>query len=101
MSINSKTAKMGEFYYQVVRHKNGWAYRLQTTYSEVFTTQSEAIEAAKAAAHAMHEPGDPPAFEFRRGRSLGAPNSLFERAQARIQNRRHSLLHGREITHLA
>ena len=49
---------MGEFHYQVVRHKNGWAYRLQTTYSEVFTTQSEAIEAAKAAAHAMHEPGD-------------------------------------------
>ena len=49
---------MDRFLYKVVRHKHGWAYRLWSTYSPVFTTQAEAIQAAKAAAHEMHEPGD-------------------------------------------
>ena len=49
---------MGLFLYQVVRRHNGWAYRLENTYSRIFTTQWEAIEAAKVAAREMHEQGD-------------------------------------------
>ena len=49
---------MGRFLYQVVRHQHGWAYRLEDTYSAVFTTQALAIEAARTAAAAMHEEGD-------------------------------------------
>ena len=49
---------MGRFRYQVVRHADGWAYRLDSTYSRVFATQSEALQAAKDAAYEMHEPGD-------------------------------------------
>ena len=49
---------MGQFRYQVVRHKDGWAYRLESTYSRVFPTQLAATEAARAAAHQMHEPCD-------------------------------------------
>ena len=49
---------MGRFVYQVVRRENGWAYRLERTYSPVFSIQAEAVEAAVAAAHKMHEPDD-------------------------------------------
>jgi hypothetical protein len=49
---------MARCHYQVVRHKHGWAYRLERTYSRVFPTQWQAIEAARAAALKMHEPGD-------------------------------------------
>jgi hypothetical protein len=46
------------FTYQVVRHGNGWAYRLELTYSRVFLTKEEAINAATDTARQMHEPGD-------------------------------------------
>jgi hypothetical protein len=49
---------LGRFIYQVVKHERGWAYRLEQTYSRVFPTQADAIEAAKDAARKMHEPGD-------------------------------------------
>jgi hypothetical protein len=49
---------LGRFVYQVVRHENGWAYRLEQTYSRVFPTQLDAKAAAKDAARKMHEPGD-------------------------------------------
>jgi hypothetical protein len=49
---------MGLFLYKVVKHQNGWAYRLEDTYSPVFTTQWEATAAAKKAAREMHEHGD-------------------------------------------
>jgi len=49
---------LGTFNYQVVRHGAGWGYRLEKTYSKVFPTQDAAIDAAKSAAHKMHELGD-------------------------------------------
>ena len=49
---------MGLFLYKVVRHGNGWAYRLEETYSPIFRSQWEATEAAKVAAREMHEQGD-------------------------------------------
>ena len=49
---------MGQFYYLVVPHGDGWAYRLEGTYSPVFPSETEAFEAAKEAAAAMHESGD-------------------------------------------
>jgi hypothetical protein len=49
---------MGQFCYQVVGRRQGWAYRLGETYSRIFPTQYEATAAAKAAAIKMHEEGD-------------------------------------------
>ena len=49
---------MGQFHYQVRKHKHGWAYHLEETYSPVFPTSWEAIAAAKTTAREMHEPGD-------------------------------------------
>ena len=49
---------MGQFNYQVLRHRDGWAYRLEDTYSRIFPTRWEAIAAAKAGAIRMHERGD-------------------------------------------
>jgi predicted lipoprotein len=49
---------MGRLHYQVVQHEHGWAYRLERTYSRIFTTQLAAITAARTAAIQMHEDGD-------------------------------------------
>ncbi len=49
---------MGTFYYMVVPREGGWAYRLENTFSPVFTTQAEAVKAAKSTAMQMHEDGD-------------------------------------------
>jgi hypothetical protein len=49
---------MGLFIYKVVKHQNGWAYKLEDTYSSVFSTQFEAAAAAKKTAREMHEAGD-------------------------------------------
>ncbi len=49
---------MGTFYYMVVPRENGWAYRLDNTFSLVFPTQAAAVEAVKIAAMKMNESGD-------------------------------------------
>jgi hypothetical protein len=46
------------FHYMVVPREGGWAYRLENTFSAVFPTQAEAVEAAKSTAMQMHEHGD-------------------------------------------
>ena len=68
---------MGRFVYQVVKHKSGWAYRLEHTYSRVFPTQSDAIAAAKATAREMHEPDDETVVRVETVRSGGGRSSLY------------------------
>jgi hypothetical protein len=52
----------------VLRHQHGWAYRLEGTYSRVFSTQWEATDAARAEALRMHEPGDATQVRVQDGR---------------------------------
>ena len=42
--------------YHVVRHRDGWAFRLGDEYSHVYPSQKEAAEAARTDAIAMFDP---------------------------------------------
>jgi hypothetical protein len=77
---------MGEFHYRVARCKHGWAYCLDNTYSPIFATSWEAIEAAKLAAREMHEPGDNTTVRVQDGRLSWRTVLVIKRTQPNLLN---------------
>jgi hypothetical protein len=52
-----KEKPMSKVTYEIVPHDGGWAYRVDGTYSERFTTHDAARQAAARAAREQREPG--------------------------------------------
>jgi len=50
--------------YKIVRHDEGWAYKVGDVFSERFNTHAEALEAAKRAAHEQRSPGATSNIEY-------------------------------------
>ncbi|HLK24905.1 MAG TPA: DUF2188 domain-containing protein [Caulobacteraceae bacterium] len=50
--------------YEIVRHENGWAYRVDGVYSETFRTHDDALRAARRAAGEQRISGDDAAISW-------------------------------------
>jgi Uncharacterized protein conserved in bacteria (DUF2188) len=50
--------------YEIVQHDNGWAYRVQDTFSETFRSHDGALAAAKQAAAEQQAPDDDTEIEW-------------------------------------
>jgi hypothetical protein len=50
--------------YQIVRHEDGWAYKVDGTFSEAFPTHAAALVAARRAAQEQRVPGRTEAIEY-------------------------------------
>jgi hypothetical protein len=50
--------------YRIVRHDEGWAYKVGDVFSERFNTHREALDAAKRAAREQRVPGDTHTIEY-------------------------------------
>lgn len=48
---------MSEITYQIVRHDEGWAYKVNGVFSEPFPSHAQALDAARAAAEEQRVPG--------------------------------------------
>jgi Uncharacterized protein conserved in bacteria (DUF2188) len=55
---------MTEVTYQIVRHDEGWAYKVDGVFSEPFPTHAEALAAAKRAAEEQRTPGPTHVIEY-------------------------------------
>jgi hypothetical protein len=55
---------MSKVTYRVVKHDGGWAYEVNGTYSERFSTHDAARKAAKLAASEQAEPGESIAISY-------------------------------------
>jgi hypothetical protein len=49
---------MAKVTYEIVEHDGGWAYRVETTYSETYPSREEARAAAERAAREQEVPGE-------------------------------------------
>ena len=49
---------MAKLTYHIVRHEDGWAYRVNGVYSETFPSHDLARQAAQRAANEQHVPGE-------------------------------------------
>jgi hypothetical protein len=50
--------------YQIVRHEDGWAYKVDGTFAESFPTHAAALAAARSAAAEQRTPGRTEAIEY-------------------------------------
>ncbi|MES1155125.1 MAG: DUF2188 domain-containing protein [Pseudorhodoplanes sp.] len=50
--------------YRIVRHDEGWAYKVGDVFSEPFPTHKAALAAAKRAAAEQRAPGDTHSIEY-------------------------------------
>lgn len=55
---------MSEITYQIVRHDEGWAYKVNGVFSESFPTHALALAAARAAAEEQRVPGRTETIEW-------------------------------------
>jgi hypothetical protein len=55
---------MSEITYQIVRHDDGWAYKVNGVFSEPFPTHAQALAAARAAAQEQRVPGRTEVIEW-------------------------------------
>ena len=55
---------MAHVTYQVVRHDDGWAYKVNGVFSEPFPTHEEALAAARMAAAEQRVPGHTEVIEY-------------------------------------
>ena len=55
---------MSEVTYQIVRHDEGWAYKVNGVFSEPFPTHAAALAAAKKAAQEQRVPGQTHVIEY-------------------------------------
>ncbi len=49
---------MSHVTYKIVRHDDGWAYKVGDVFSEPFASHAEALAMAKKAAREQRAPGD-------------------------------------------
>ena len=55
---------MSEITYQIVRHDEGWAYKVNGVFSEPFPSHAQALAAARAAAQEQRVPGRTEVIEY-------------------------------------
>jgi hypothetical protein len=55
---------MTEVTYEIVRHEDGWAYKVGDVFSETYASHDEALAAAQAAAARQELPGDTTDIEY-------------------------------------
>ena len=55
---------MSHVTYRIVRHEEGWAYKVGDTFSETFLSHAAALAAARAAASEQRVPGRTEAIEY-------------------------------------
>ena len=55
---------MSDVTYRIVRHDDGWAYKVGDVFSEPFPTHAEALAAAKRAAAEQRVPGTTHVIEY-------------------------------------
>lgn len=55
---------MAHVVYEIVQHDNGWAYKVDGTFSESFPSHAAALRAAKAAAAEQRVPGDTHVIQY-------------------------------------
>jgi Uncharacterized protein conserved in bacteria (DUF2188) len=55
---------MAHVTYRIVRHDEGWAYKVGDTFSERFPTHAAALEAARRAAEEQRAPGESHIIEY-------------------------------------
>jgi hypothetical protein len=55
---------MAHVTYHIVRHDNGWAYKVNNVFSESFPTHEAALKAARRAAAEQRVPGSTESIEW-------------------------------------
>jgi hypothetical protein len=55
---------MAHITYRIVRHDEGWAYKVGDTFSERFPTHADALAAARRAAEEQRSPGESHVIEY-------------------------------------
>ncbi len=55
---------MAHLTYKIVRHDEGWAYKVNGVFSEPFPTHAAALAAARRAAQEQRSPGRTEAIEY-------------------------------------
>jgi len=55
---------MSHVTYRIVRHDNGWAYKVNDVFSESFPTHEDALAAARLAAAEQRMPGRTEVIEY-------------------------------------
>ena len=55
---------MSDVTYEIVRHDDGWAYKVNGVFSETYPTHSAALAAAQAAAQEQEIPGHSETIEY-------------------------------------
>lgn len=55
---------MTKVVYRIVKHENGWAYKVRGTFSETFPTHAAALAAARAAAGEQKVRGETVGIEY-------------------------------------
>ena len=55
---------MAHVTYQIVRHDDGWAYKVNGVFSEPYPTHAEALAAARTAAAEQRVPGHTEVIEY-------------------------------------
>jgi len=55
---------MSHVTYKIVRHDEGWAYKVDDVFSEPFPTHAEALAAARRAAEEQRVPGRTETIEY-------------------------------------
>jgi len=55
---------MSEITYQIVRHDEGWAYKVNGVFSEPFPSHAQALAAARQAAEEQRVPGRTEVIEY-------------------------------------
>ena len=55
---------MSDVTYEIVRHDDGWAYKVNGVFSETYPTHVAALAAAQAAAHEQETPGHSETIEY-------------------------------------
>jgi len=55
---------MSDVTYEIVRHDDGWAYKVNGVFSETYPTHAAALAAAQAAAQEQEIPGHSETIEY-------------------------------------
>ena len=74
--------------YEIVEHDGGWAYRLDSTYSETFATHDDALSAAKIAAAEQQVAGKTEGIQYEdaAGKWHGEVSQGGDRPQAEVSD---------------
>lgn len=55
---------MAKLVYRIVKHEDGWAYKVRDTFSETFPTHEAALAAARSAAAEQRVPGETVGIQY-------------------------------------